>query len=204
MCGVVQAAEITATFHGVDPGRGVEVSLDGGDTSRETRAGKFNWTKDSGDYDGVDGDFSSFCIELVEQVGNGNQYTFGIETTADAPNTMPPGMGAAKADLLSEYFGRFIDVADMSSNKEMAAFQLGVWEIVYDDGLDLEDGDFRVMSDGNENALAQSWLNALDGSGPRIGLDALVAEGIQDQVVVPEPASLVMALAAMLVAMRRR
>lgn len=195
-----QAATLSATFHGASPSLTIELSLDGGDDYDDYTAGLMNWTKTGGDYDGVDGDYSTFCIELTEHVHSGDSYTFDVVDTELAPTSASMGIG--KADLIDELYGRFFGGLDFDDPGEMAAFQLAVWEIVYDSGVDLTDGWFRAAS-GSYRSLAQSYLNSLDGSGPRLAVEALAREGVQDQLVVPEPASALL-LSLALAAWRRR
>lgn len=199
---LASADVITADFHDAAPGRTVEVSQDGGDSYRDVRAGLMNWTKTGGDYSGVSGDFTTFCIELNEHVSNGNGYTYNVVAPDFAP-TILGGMGAAKADLMAELYGRFYGALDFGSNTQMAGFQVAIWEIVYDDGLDLDGGSFRVRDTGAFYDFAVARLAALDGTGPRAQLDAFAAEGVQDQVVVPEPASLIL-IGMGLLALRKR
>lgn len=195
-----QAATLSATFHGASPSLTIQLSLDGGHDYDDYVAGLMNWTKTGGDYDGVDGDYSTFCIELTEHVHSGDSYTFDVVDTQLAPTSS--NMGIGKADLIDELYGRFFGDLNFDDPGEMAAFQLAVWEIVYDSGVDLTDGWFRAAS-GSHRSLAQSYLNALDGSGPRLAVEALAQVGVQDQLVVPEPASALL-LSLSLAAWRRR
>lgn len=184
--------------------------------------------------------FTSFCIELGEQVLTNNVYTLNKVAVEAAPN---PGigagassgaasngnMGAAKADLLRELYGNYYGqlatspVAGLVNpanylTVNAAAFQLAIWEIVFDTGNNLYSGEFllRNTSKNDESfqkkarTLASDWLDKIYQPGILNGkseknLMAISrqksagesnANRVQDQivlfeepVVVPEPAS---------------
>jgi hypothetical protein len=183
------AGTVTAVLNSVAPSGTLHYSLDGGSTFQQTLAGKINWSRTGGTHVGAPaGDFVTFCIELTEHVSLGGSYAFDVVDLASAPDPggwgVGLGMGTAKADLLRELWGRhYASVADSTT---AAAFQVAVWEIVYDDGLALGGGSFQVkFPDGPVPAYlstAQSWLGSLDGSGPAASLYALSRAGVQDQV----------------------
>lgn len=169
-------------------------------------AGFYAWEKLSGPGPLSNGTFLTMCIELTEFFSSGGTYTVAYADPQNAPDPGNPlstvgHMGAAKAALLSELYGRFLGLVD--TDKEAAAFQVAVWEIVYDTGLKLGTNQGQVFIDnanhlnaGTYGALAQSWLDQLDGTGPHMDLLALSKTGFQDQVVpnpVPAPPGLVLA-----------
>lgn len=167
-------------------------------------AGFYSWEKTGGGGPFATGTkFQTFCIELTEFFSTGNTYTVNVVDPLNAPNPgLPVGqMTSAKASLLSELHGRFLGEVDTS--KEAAAFQVAVWEIVYDTGLKLGAGQGQVYIDnashlnaGTYGALAQYWLNQLNGTGPQPDLLALSKAGFQDQIIVnpvPAPPALVLA-----------
>ena len=81
---------------------------------------------------------------------------------------------------------------------------MSVWEIVYDNGASVSSGVFQIQGAAAEEALANTWLSSLDGSGLMMGgLFALSSREYQDQIV-PGPGSLALAGAGGLLAMRRR
>lgn len=196
------ASMVTATFNSVGPSEIVTVTLNAGANTQQVHSGLMNWTRTGGDYTGVGTNFWTFCTEITENVGPGGSYTFNVMAPEFAPNTAP--MGAARAALLSELFGRYIGSVNFGSSTDMSAFQMAVWEVAYDNGVDLASGDFQVTA-GNaiSRALAQSYLNSLDGSGPQVIVDALVNAGRQDQVV-PTPGALALLSLAGLAGARRR
>ena len=67
-------------------------------------------------------------------------------------------VGGAIAELWGRFFG------SVSSDLTASAFQLALWELAYGDtNLNLGSGDFRASS-GTTRDLAQTWLDALDGT----------------------------------------
>lgn len=205
--------DITATHTGISPGFPMQWSVTGpGGFVNPGEAGCFNFTFVSGTYTGVSGNFSTFCLELTELVAVGTDYTYKVTPAPLAPEggggfTFP--LGPAGADLMAELFGRFYSTLNFTSNVDCAAFQTAVWEIVYDPNLTINGlGDSYFIDFGANNAavlpLAQSWLNALDGTGPRASLDAFVNPDFQDQII-PAPGTLaLLGLGGLLAARRRR
>lgn len=180
---------ITARFDEITPGRSISYSLDSGGSFHGTRAGSFLWSRLGGDYagPGADGQFTSYCIEISQHISYGSTYNF--ETRAADLSPVPgAGMGAARADLLSEFFGRYYN-PQFTTNDDAAAFQVAVWEITHDNGLNLSSGVFRINDQGSLNLTAQSWLDSLDGSGPRLSLLAMTSLTAQDQLFVIPNAS---------------
>jgi hypothetical protein len=146
-----------------------------------------------------------WCIELNQQFGFGGSYS---DYVATVPNS-------AIFTMLGQLFTQAHSAANDSAMNS-AAFQLAIWEIVYDSDLNLGGGDFRVLG-GNAAtvALAQSWLSALGNFSDNYHLVLLHSATHQDFVtfgnpfrhLVPEPAPLVLltaALLAVLVVRRRR
>lgn len=215
------APDIIATHTGISPGYQCLFSVAGPSFMNPGEAGCFNWTRDGGSYTGVGSTFSTFCLELSELVAVNTQYTYKVVDPATAPDGGPPGdpnnlftfpLGPAGADLMSELFGRFYPTLNLSSNDECAAFQAAVWEIVYDPNLVINNpGDSYLIdftpAGAGVNAvvlpLAQSYLNALDGTGPRATLDAFTHPTAQDQIV-PAPTGLALLGLGGLAAARRR
>ena len=171
-CGVANAATVQATLNSVSPGSDGQYSFDGGANWGNTgTAGLFNWTRTGGDHTGLPGNFLAFCTELTENVAPGSNYTYDVVAVEDVP-TVLSGMGAARADQVRELFGRFYAPAftfGLGSN-EATAMQLSIWEIINEQSgsLGVSTGSARFTnSNGAAVALADSYLAALDGTGPR-------------------------------------
>jgi len=208
-CGSALAVDtVRATFNSVTPSVYCEFSTNSGGSWTGTLAGSMNWTRDNvtpGTYAGLQGNFSTFCIEVTQYVAFGGTYTYDVTNTPNAPTpdinfNLP--MGNAKAAQLSELFGRYYN--SLVSNTDFSAFQMSVWEIVYDNGSSVNAGVFQIRNAVPEETLANQWLGTLDGSGPMMGgLFALSNREVQDQIV-PGPGALALAGAGGLLVTRRR
>ena len=199
---------ICATFNGVSPGSGGQYSLNSGaNWNGYGAAGLFNWTRTSGTYAGAQGNFLSFCTELGEHVSGGNNYCYDVVSLEVAPSS--GGMGAAKADLVRELFGRFYTPAfgSILSANAAEAMQLSIWEIVFENGgsLGLGSGNAQFTNDNAAAvALAGTYLSALDGTGPRnFDIVVMSANGVQDQII-PTPGTLALLGLGALATKRRR
>jgi len=218
------AATIDATFNGVSPKRNLTYTIDGGTTTPTTQAGTFNWYRTGGSWAGtpnVNTNFITFCIELVQNIATGNTYTYRVAFLKDAPipdNAPISGpMGVVKADYIMELWSDQIILGggNLADPNFVAAMQTAVWEIVYDDGLDLGSGTFQAISDGGFGfaASAQGFLDALDDSVILVDMRAMSSETLQDQTFltvvptgedIPVPAALAMGLPALGLISRRR
>jgi hypothetical protein len=128
-------------------------------TWRTTRAGQFTWTNVSGDAReaGLPATFTTFCIDGLQTVTPGRGTTFTDFTSALNANPFggtTSAMGVDRANLLTQFWNQFgpaDNVGGFSSAVDAAAFQLAVWEIVYDatpagNGISVElaSGKFQV------------------------------------------------------------
>jgi len=133
-----------------------------------------------------------WCIELTQYFGFGGDYTNYVPSEPD--NTTMTLLGK----LFSEAYG-----SATSDEAHSAAFQLAIWEIVYDPlNLNLSGGSFKVLS-GNAGtvALAQGWLDNLAQYTDTYHLFVLHSPTAQDFIttggpniprlsVVPEPGTI--------------
>lgn len=142
-----------------------------------------------------------FCIELNQYFSFGNTYR-------DYTISKPEDFRFAR---ITELFGSFGNVA-FSSTLNSAAFQLAVWELIYENpasGYDLDTGAFQVTDDHNHAAtvaLANAWLESLGSpSATQHGI-RLHSQTHQDFILLPEPATLALLTLGLLliVALRRR
>lgn len=131
--------------------------------------------------------FLSFCLEPdVYLTPFSNPYTVSSLGPAGYPSV-----------LIAELWGRYRNA--VVSDVTAAAFQVALWEVAYDTGLNLGTGAFQLTSGGAVGTLASTWLSSLDGTGPQAsGLVVLVNNlrltDRQDLITqvssVPEPATL--------------
>ncbi len=195
------ASVITARLDNVSPEVHMTATFDAGATSNTYYCGVNNFSVTGGDPTPLSPSFRAFCIDVHQVIHFNTDYTF---TTAPVESAPIPGggMGAAKADLLRELWGRYY--MSISTNTQGAAFQAAVWEIVSDSGLDLDTGVVRISGNSGVHNLAQSWLNSLNGDTTRFApVYALVSENTQD-MLVPAPGALTLLGLGTLVATRRR
>ncbi len=159
----------------------------------------------SGTFDGTPIQF--WCAELTQFFTPGNSYVY----TPSVPNN-------ATFTLLGQLFHEAYGAA-LGDAEHSAAFQLAVWEIIYDGDLDLLSGGFRVTGDHGHAAtvtLAQGWLDNLGSFSDNYDITLLSNADHQDFITggglprqdAPEPASLLLVVIGLAVmamgAMRRR
>jgi hypothetical protein len=223
-----QAATIIALFNGEQTSDAIQRFIVNDPTNPgwvDTTTGEFSFTRTGGTEIGaLSGTFFAFCIEPREFVSQGTTYTYDF-SYLEQGTTNIGGMGAAKADLLRELFGRYYPDFSVTLDAEHAsALQIAIWEIVRETSgtLSVSSGNisFRNPADAPALALAQTYLSSLDGTGPKLtNLYALDNVGAQDVIVqvtgslqtfqapAPEPATLAtmgVALIAISLMLRRR
>ncbi|MEM9416292.1 MAG: hypothetical protein AAGA29_12570 [Planctomycetota bacterium] len=209
--GIASADTVDVRFDGVNPGERVRVYLDTDnngtyDYNQRVTAGVMNWTNlDSGDT------FDTFCIELTQYISTGQvvEYSMHDDITA-APRTDGVTISDNKAGLLGAFWGQFRDLVVDSDTA--SAFQVGIWEIVYDgdDALDLDYGEGSFAVSGHSNytdtkGIASQWLTDLNLNGPSANLRSLTNSRKQDQITdVPTPGAAAAGLALLGMTLRRR
>jgi hypothetical protein len=166
---------------GTHPGVVVSYTLNGAKDYAE--AGVYNWTRSAtnpGTYAGTPTPgqtFGAFCIEIDQDLPSSPNIGYTVTDLA--------ALGAAKADQLKELWGRFRSAIG-TDNTKAAAFQMAVWEIVSDTGKNLGSGVFRADTTTAGGAAvasqAQSWLNQINGTGPKANLLAMSSPIDQDQL----------------------
>lgn len=152
------------------------------------------------------GSITFWCVELTQFFGFGNSYT---DYTASIPNS-------PIYTMLGQLFTQAFSEATANTTNS-AAFQLAIWEIIYDGNLSLTTGEFEVLG-GNQAAInkAQYWLDHLGEYADNYEIVLLTSSSHQDFITfgrpfiylrAPEPASLALlgvALLAMFGVLRRR
>ena len=207
---------VTATLDGsntLSPSEAVEINLGGGNTpgtspSLNYTPGAVNWTQGGNPNQQntlLPTDFTTFCIELTQDISPGSTYTYNLTALQDAPNPGTAntggkgGMGAAKATEIAYLWGTFHSSIGTSGDKaddNAAAFQLAIWKIEYDWGDSSLDASTVFFTSGNFQAsslngdadpinTAISWLQQLE-NGKNLTFDnnlvALTSSSYQDQV----------------------
>jgi len=211
------ASSLGATLYlnDVSPSANMTVTFPGLSAETTPYVGHINWTFDRGNSDNATLDtlvqgssLTTFCIEGTQNVYIHENSTFSSILTGV--------IGAPKDHVGSVYAMDATDAATLSmfwdahysqsllSNTDAAAFQLGMWEIVYDGGTspNFTAGNFKASAVAGDTtsaaalAEAQSWLSGLPNVTPteHYQLYVLSDRCLQDQVfgvnAVPLPAAL--------------
>jgi hypothetical protein len=208
LAGTAQAAFVTMTLSSVTPQEDVSLTRNGGTSWTTMPVGRFNWTGVPSNPVGLQGAFSGFCIELGQEVDVGVTYTNTFEPILLASSPLPAAapdqpMGADSAQLIGNLWDNHLPL--LSTTDDFAAFQMCVWEIVYDVGLDLGAGDFQMRNNATLQGLAQGWLNALNPMATvKTPLSALSSPSWQD-MLIPSPGALPLLTSGLFtLTMRRR
>ncbi|MFK7960977.1 MAG: hypothetical protein AB8G96_10675 [Phycisphaerales bacterium] len=223
---VSSASAVDLAFNNLYGLTGFNVALDGSDIGGTIAAGRLTYTVtgDTDPYYTPGQQIFSFCSELDQPVtGQAVPYDFYGVNEAEGIEAIPtPGavggpMGLMKAGLTSNLFTKYFVAGSTGSEIQASAFQIALWEIVYDDtslGLDLSAGDFTVGADGDTDRqaaidLANTWLATLEDNGISDMMLGMGSADFQDQLtllVVPIPGALALGLIGMggVATMRRR
>jgi hypothetical protein len=166
------------------------------DTAYTNHGGLFRWTNVSvNNVSQGAADFYTACIEILQNIGWGGQYTYTVTDLSAAPlpgalNGVGTGMGTTAKDALTMLWQQHY--ASVGTDQTLAgALQLATWKLVYDQGsiLDLTLG--RVVATqnfGSELTTAQNWLDNLSGNGS-LSMVALTSPTNQDQAFAALPSA---------------
>lgn len=207
LAGVSQGAFVTMKLESASPTLDISLTRDSGMSWQTMTVGQFNWKGIVTNPIGLQDVFYGFCIELGQDVTVGLNYANvyepvsldGAPLPAVAPNQP---MGIAAAHLINSLWSGHR--AGLSTPEDFAAFQVCIWEIVYDPGLSLTADAFQIRDNPAVLALAQGWLNGLNPNAPLDPkLYALTALQFQD-MLVPAPGALSLLAGGLIILARRR
>lgn len=143
-------------------------------------------------------EFLTFCVDILQPFAWNTTYQHQFAATGTAL-----GFSTRQADLM----GRLYTVAGPIDTKtESVAFQLALWEILYDSNgpLNLLAGNFFLQSGGSTAVRNQAahWFAQLGVTPSQYTVTRLYNASAQDFIVaernaVPEPASLALSLVAL-------
>jgi hypothetical protein len=151
LAGVARAGTVTATLDGVSPAQVVGLSYNN-QWLGYAYAGALNWHGQVSNGQGLDGKFTTFCIDLTQDVYVGSTYTYDVADPNLAPNPLPPtapagatGMGSTNLQRLENLYALEYDNIG-TDNDRGAAFQLAIWEMLFDTNAthDVSTGQFAV------------------------------------------------------------
>jgi hypothetical protein len=181
-------ADLVATFVSETPSQGVSVSLQSPSpgVSYNGSGGVMNFDVKGGTQAANFGtSFKGFCIELTQFISGGNTYTF---SAVDPSTVTQVANKATVVNRLQELWGNYYS-STVGNAANANAFQLAVWETIYDSTFDLTSGNFRSAS---ANATLSGWKRTADGTdlanwnkfyaGQQIV--ALTSPDTQDQITV--------------------
>jgi hypothetical protein len=180
-----------------DSGAPVTYNPNGG-SSTTLNAGPFHWTQTVPLNTNFPTGVTTYCIDVDHFISEGNTYQY----TAQSDLKLAPTIGndLAKVSAINELFDRNYN-SSLTSSANSAAFQLALWELVYDGASSKSLSAGRIQAN---NTQAQNMLDSLgtsysnhDMAGHH--LTALVSvKGAQDQITVtpngvPAPPALLLA-----------
>lgn len=216
---IASADTVNLRFDGVAAGRNVKITF--GEDQMDVFAGQLRHTFSGGTgiMEGHDGAQITFCTDLTQRVDrHGTLYRVeDLTNMPDAPEVEP--MSHDQAILLKRLyaFADGVQLTPEAGNAYAAAFQLMVWEIVWDFApgelpttLNLTNGDFSARKT-NGHSLESDVLDAfadlrdgIENVGGLQNLVGLASECAQDQLfVVPTPGTGVLAAMSLLLAAPR-
>ncbi len=142
--------------------------------------------------------FTTYCVDVFESIYFNQTYS-EYNTVAGTAHAY------ANSDANTDIGKLFAEGNTLDSATRQAAFQIAIWEIVYETGnaYDLGAGSAKFFGGSAASSgaltLATNWLGALSGVKQGVNLTVLESRGHQDQVTpVPEPSTYVLMAAGLL------
>lgn len=150
------------------------------------------------------GDFVAWCLDIAAYLGTSGSHEY--ETTDTPFGNGGAFLGTAGMSRIASVFNANFGSSVTSSANNSAAFQLALWESVYDDDNSISTGAFRASASSQVEAITAGYLTAAANySGPSnwdlTYLESTATNRRQNLVTaapspVPLPASGLMLLAA--------
>lgn len=204
--GMASAAPVTMTLDSITPKVNVSTSRNGGSSWQTLSAGRFNWHGTLTNPVGLQGNFAAFCIELTQSVSIGSTYSSydAIQLAAAPQPAASPyaPMGVDDARRISDLWEK--QYSKLTTANDFAAFQLCLWEIVYDSGENLSSGNFRMRNNNTVRNLGQSWLDDINDNAPVAPYLYALSSPHKQDMLVPTPGAAGLMALGVLVAVRRK
>jgi hypothetical protein len=196
------AGSVDVNFIDVGQGRQAQINLN--NSVHNVFAGQLyhNFTNGTDDCSSLSGIFATFCTELTQHVTH-DPAAYNCSPLAGAPLSGP--MGETRAQAVRDLYAhagdaQYTNDGSQAGSDFAAAFQLAVWEVVYDyngtsASLDRTGGSLKFTGH-NDNNLSSGVLATLAelfasvGSNSAFNVYAVTNGCAQDQIVqaVPVPA----------------
>jgi hypothetical protein len=191
----------------VDP-IGIGLSVDGGASflvapALTGRTG-YNWEQTTpGSVNWLPNQFTTFCIEILQNIYFGEKYSYNPVALQDAPRRTgaSEAMDAVKSNLIRELWAQWS--SDLTTATRAEAFQVAIWNIIYDTDFSVASGSGTFYLTTAKGHAAQTadvrtqanlYLDYLavhdptgSGSLSMANLVALSNLGAQDQVTLLNP-----------------
>lgn len=212
------AVEVQVKYTGVSPYEQVSLMHPYIGTS-PFRAGVYHIMIDTGEPGTEPTRHESFCIDLKQEV-SGQYYAYNVDEVGNAPldgNSAWTPMGVVKSNNVTELWHEHI--AGVVDATTAAAFQVALWEIIYEnttaqpnvDPYDVSAGDLVLIGNTSQGVIDQAneWLGTVDDGvfeeNPLIDLMALTHYSSETNwqdylydvnagVIIPEPVTVISVL----------